>query len=314
MNNLIVVVPVYNEADVIDAFLRRLAGIAKDVSLHGLVVVDDGSTDDTIGIVERMARDCAFRIRVLRLSRNFGHQNAIIAGLDAAHAWATAAGIPWIGVIDGDLQDRPEHFKNLLDQAADCDIVYAQRSSRADGLFMQWIAPLFYRILSASAKLGIPPNAGTFSILRTPIATLICQSSDRDPYFPGLRAWVGFRQRGVPLPRDSRLSGESKVGLRGLINLSLRALFTYTDLLFNLVLVAGGAIIAMTGIVSVALFLLRLAGWITIPGATTTVMLILLSLGTTIFFLGVIAHMVKRASESASKQRAFVVMESRDLE
>ena len=314
MNQLLVVVPVYNEADVMDAFLRRLAAAAPDIALQGLVIVDDGSTDNTMGIIEREAAACPFRIRILRLSRNFGHQNAIIAGLEAAHAWAMAAGIPWIGVIDGDLQDRPEHFKDLLDEAADCDIVYAQRSSRADGLFMQWIAPLFYRILSASAKLGIPPNAGTFSILRTPIANLICQSSDRDPYFPGLRAWVGFRQRGVPLPRDARLSGESKVGLQGLISLSLRALFTYTDLLFNFVIVAGGATIAFTSIVSVVLFFMRLAGWITIPGATTTVMLILLSLGTTIFFLGVIAHMVKRASESASKQRAFVVMESRDLE
>jgi len=314
MNPLIVVVPVYNEASVIGAFLERLSQVSAELPLHGLVVIDDGSTDNTVGIIERSAGEQAFPIRLVRLSRNFGHQNAIIAGLEVAHAWAQEVAVDWVGVIDGDLQDRPEHFKDLLAHADNCDVVYAERSSRGDGPLMRWLAPIFYRILSASAKLGIPPNAGTFSILRTPIVSIVCQNSDRDPYFPGLRAWVGFRQRGVPLPRDARLSGESKVGWRGLFGLSLRALFIYTDLLFNFVLVSGGIIIALTCFVSVVLFCMRLAGLITIPGATTTVMLILLSLGTTIFFLGIIAHMIKRLSEGASKQRAFVVMETRTLE
>lgn len=310
----IAVVPVYNEADVIETFLSRFTKVAESLAVYGLLIVDDGSTDRTVEAVERHAPTCPFRIRLLRLSRNFGHQNAIIAGLDAAHAWASTSNIPWVGVIDGDLQDRPEHFKDLLDNSDGFDVVYAQRSSRGDGVFTRLGATFFHRILSASAKLGIPPNAGNFSILRTSILQLICQSSDRDPYFPGLRAWVGFRQHGVPLPRDARFHGKSKVGLRGLVTLSLRTLFTYTDLLFNLILISGGTIVVFTCVLSVVLVILRIAGFITIPGATTIGILILLSLGTTIFFLGVIAHMVKRASESSSRQRAFVVMDSRDLE
>ena len=314
MNGLIVVVPLYNEAGLVATFLERLRQIEPELPLHGLVVVDDGSIDDTVAIVEREAPTCPFPIRLIRLSRNFGHQNAIIAGLQVAHTWAESAGVPWIGVIDGDLQDRPEHFKDLLGHAEGYDVVFAERSSRAEGPLVRWLASAFYRILSASAKLNIPPNVGAFSILRTPIANIIFQNSDADPYFPGLRAWVGFRQGGVPLPRDARLSGTSKVGRWGLFVLSLRALFTYTDLLFNVVLVSGGIIVALTCTVSVVLFWMRLAGLITIPGATTTVMLILLSLGTTIFFLGIIAHMIRRANESASRQRAFIVMESLNLE
>lgn len=311
MDKLIVVVPVYNEEGMVDAFLDRLAGVAAQIGLAGLVVVDDGSRDQTVTRIEARAGRFPVPVQLVRLSRNFGHQPAVVAGCRAACALAEECGATLIGVIDGDLQDRPEDFVRLLARIPEHDVVYAVRESRRDGWIMRTLAPLFYRLLSASASFPIPENAGTFSVLRLPVCRLIVESADADPYFPGLRAWAGFRQVGVPLERQARAQGTSKVGLRGLVKLSFRAFLLYSDLPLRLVFWAGIALSLGMGCLFILVVLLRLIGVINPSGVTTIIVLQLASLGVTIFLVGLMAFMINRVKVNTSRQERWVVMEQR---
>lgn len=313
MKEIIIVAPVYNEENVIVEFLRQVANIQHPASVGGLVVVDDGSTDQTVTLVEEEAHNQPYPIRLTRLSRNFGHQNAVLAGIEIGCRWAQELGIEWIGIIDADLQDRPEHFAMLMAEADRHDVVYAVRQERKDGWFMHVMAPLFYRLLSCGASFQIPNDAGAFCVLRRSVAKIICTSGDNDPYFPGLRAWVGFRQKGVPVVREQRAHGRSRVGTLGLFGLGLRAMLLYSNLPHNFIIFSGILMFGATLLISIVLVIIRLFGLIKIPGATTIVVLQLMALGIQIVFLGIISHMINRVKANSSRQRSWIIMEERLL-
>jgi glycosyltransferase involved in cell wall biosynthesis len=311
VKKIIVVAPVYNEEANIGEFVRRLALVREPASVVGLLIVDDGSSDQSVTRIEELAGSTDFPIRLVRLSRNFGHQNAVLAGIERACIWAAEERVEWIGLTDADLQDRPEHFANLAQEADGCDVVYAVRKKRRDGLLMKLMAPIFYRILSQGAPFFIPDDAGTFCLMRLPVAVTIARSSDNDPYFPGLRAWAGFRQKGVPVERDQRLAGKSKVGIKGLFSLASRAMLLYSNLPYQIIIFSGGIIFVGSLLVSAILVVLRLMGIITIPGATTIVVLQVMTLGIQLVFLGMMSHMIKRVKDNTSRQRSWIVMEER---
>jgi glycosyltransferase involved in cell wall biosynthesis len=135
VKKIIVVAPVYNEEANIGEFVRRLALVREPASVVGLLIVDDGSSDQSVTRIEELAGSTDFPIRLVRLSRNFGHQNAVLAGIERACIWAAEERVEWIGLTDADLQDRPEHFANLAQEADGCDVVYAVRKKRRDGTY-----------------------------------------------------------------------------------------------------------------------------------------------------------------------------------
>ncbi len=313
MDKLLIVAPVFNEEELIEEFLDRVVNLIDEAELVGLIIVDDGSTDRTGSLIEAKGIGYPVRLRLITLSRNFGHQNAVLAGLCVACSWAPELEADWIGIIDADLQDQPEDFVSLMTVAPDWDVVYAVRRNRNDGLLMRLAAPLFYRILAWSAAYRVPTDAGTFSVIRLPVARIICESAHSNPYFPGLRAWAGFRQTGVPLNREARARGKSKVGMMGLWALSLRALLLYSRLLLNICLVSGMTVFLLACVMSAVLIFMRLFGLISIPGATTIVVLQLFSLGVQLLFIGLIAHMIDRVNSNTSNQSAWLIMEDRRL-
>ena len=310
---LIIVAPVYNEEAVIDVFFARTKKLNEQIQITGIVIVDDGSVDQTISRIEKISYLFPVPIRIVRLSRNYGHQNACIAGIKVAIEWANKINTEWIGIIDADLQDDPVHFLNLMAESENYDVVYAVRKSRKEGIVIKFLSALFYRIISLTSTFPIPNDAGVFSIMRVQIAHLICASGDNDPYFPGLRASVGFRQKSVPLDRKQRAEGKSKVRMSGLIMLSLRAAILYSNLIFNFILFSGIVIFCFSLLVSIILIILRLTGNIDIPGATTIVIIGILSLGILMVFLGLIAHMVNRVKVNTSKQNPWIIMEDKIL-
>lgn len=308
--SLLVVVPLYNEEANVDEFFTRLAAGAAG-HLAGVVVVDDGSTDQTVTRVERYLREYPAPVRLVRLSRNFGHQSAVLAGCDAACKWAEDIGAQWIGVIDGDLQDRPEDFPALLDAARDQDVVYAVRAQRHDGFAMRTFAPLFYKALALTSTFPIPQNAGTFSVIRAGICRLIVDNADADPYFPGLRAWAGFRQKGIEFDRQPRARGESKVALSGLIRLSLRAFVLHSDLPLRAILYSTVALFAVLFAMALIVLVLRLAQIILPTGVTTIILLQIFSMGLGATFFTIIAFLLNRVKSNTSRQNAWMVMEIR---
>lgn len=309
MPALVVVAPVYNEEAVVGEFLRRMESLTATVPLAGLVIVDDGSRDRTHEIVTAVARGAKLPIRVVRLSRNFGHQNAILAGLEDAYRWARTDGIPFVGLIDADLQDQPEHFADLVARTDEADVVYAVRASRGEGFVLRNLSNLFHWTLSRISRFPIPRGAGTFSVMRLAVVEAILRNADPDPYFPGVRAWVGYRQVGVQLARAARVAGESRVGFAGLFKLAVRAVFAYSNLPQTVFMWVSFVTLLLSVIAITVVVGLRVLGYLgEVHGVATIIIAIFLSLGIQSIYLTLVTYMVGRLGQQRPKE-PFVIAE-----
>jgi glycosyltransferase involved in cell wall biosynthesis len=219
-----IVVPVYNEAEGIVEFNRRLTEVRTTLAERTEVVyVNDGSKDDTRAILERL-REHDPAISIVNLSRNFGKEIALTAGLDHSRGDA-------IVVIDADLQDPPELIPSLITRWREqhADVVFAQRRSRAgETWFKKATAFLFYRVMNALGQQPVPVDTGDFRLLSRRAADAVRMLREQHRFMKGLFAWVGFRQVAVPYERDRRLAGRSKWNYWKLWNLSLEAITSFS--------------------------------------------------------------------------------------
>lgn len=293
----------FNEEAVVEEFLRRVEGLSSSLPIVGIVIVDDGSSDRTGEIVLQYAPRSAVPLKLVRLSRNFGHQNAILAGLHCAHEWARQDDIPFVGLLDADLQDQPEHFMQLLERVGEADVVYAVRASRGEGFVVRHLSNAFHWVFSKISRFPVPRGAGTFSVMRAAVVQAILRNADPDPYFPGIRAWVGYRQVGVPLPRAARFAGDSRVGLRGLFKLALRAVFAYSNLP-QIVFVWISVMTLMVSVVAIVVITaLRLLGYLSeVHGVATIIIAIFFSLGIQSIYLTLVTYMIGRLGRQRPKE------------
>ena len=231
---LSVIVPIYDEEETLAELEARLPRAVGSLGFADLefVVVSDGSRDRSEEmIVAMVGRDPRFR--GVFLTRNFGHQAAVSTGL--AHARGTV-----VAILDGDLQDPPEVITTLveaLDRGA--DVAYAVRRNRKENLFKRSSYHIFYRLLGAISSVKIPPDSGDFCCMRRRVVDAILSLPERNRFVRGLRAWVGFRQVGVPYERAARSAGKSKYKLGKLLALAYDGLFSFTSLPVRIIQVAG---------------------------------------------------------------------------
>ena len=206
------VVPIYNEEAVIPILLRRLDALLDSLDAPGeAIFVDDGSDDTSAIVIEGKAR-ADRRYRLVKLSRNFGHQIAITAGLDHAAGRAVV-------VMDADLQDPPEVVHALIAKWKEgYDVVCAERASRGgESRFKRLTADLFYRLIGALGEAPIPRNAGDFRLIDRKALDCFLAMPERDRFVRGMFAWIGFRQGTVTFDRPPRAAGKSKYSLRKMI-------------------------------------------------------------------------------------------------
>jgi dolichol-phosphate mannosyltransferase len=206
---LSVVAPMFNEAAVIEQFCRRvLDAVAPLVASVELVLVDDGSSDDTLGVVSALARQEP-RVRVLALSRNFGHQPAVTAGMDNATG-------DCVVVIDSDRQDPPEVISDLLRAwASGGDVVHAVRTERqGESRSKRALASSFYRTIGRLTDIELVPDSGDFRLYDRRAVDALRAMPERQRFLRGMAAWVGYRQVRVPYRRDARAAGTSKYPIR----------------------------------------------------------------------------------------------------
>ena len=218
-----VVLPVYNEAPVLPILLARVAQALGDCGVqYEILFVDDGSQDQTPAVLDHLAA-VDRRVRVIHLSRNFGHQAAIQAGL--AHARGDA-----VVLMDADMQDAPEAIAQFLAYwRAGYDVVYAVRTRRKESPGKKLLFAAFHRLLARVASVSIPIDAGNFGLIDRRVARQIAALAESDRYFPGLRSWVGFRQIGIEVERNARYDGQPRVSLRGLVRLAKTAIFSFSS-------------------------------------------------------------------------------------
>jgi dolichol-phosphate mannosyltransferase len=218
-----VVLPVYNEAGVLVELCQRLrAALTSCRTTFEIIFVNDGSSDSTPETLDRLARQFA-DVRVVHLSRNFGHQAAIHAGLSFARGDA-------IVLMDSDLQDSPEAIGKLLNAwQAGYDVVYAVRVGRKEAIWKRLLFAGFHRLLASISQTPMPLDAGNFGVIDARVAHTLVSLGEYDRYLPGLRSWVGFRQIGIPVERAARYDNQPRVSFRGLVRLAKTAIFSFSS-------------------------------------------------------------------------------------
>jgi glycosyltransferase involved in cell wall biosynthesis len=301
---LAIVIPVFNEEPVLPELLRRLEGVF--AALPGLacevVFVDDGSRDASAArITAAAAREPRFRL--IRLSRNFGHQPALTAGLaHAAHADAVVT-------MDADLQDPPELIPGLVAAwHGGADVVLAVRTARSEGGLRRLGFEVFHRLFGRVSDFPIEANTGTFGLLSARAVAAFNALEERHRFFPGLRAWLGFTRAEVSYQRQERAAGTPAQSLRRLVRYALDGIFSFSYLPLRLVTYAG-LLIAGSGFAVAAFFAVRrlLGIEIAFTGFTTLVMLVLFLGGVQLIGIGVLGEYLGRIYDEVKRRPIYVV-------
>lgn len=300
---LSVVVPIYNEVETIAELHRRVATALEELDFE-LVLVDDRSSDgswDELRVVA--AKDP--RVRLVRLSRNFGHQVAITAGLDAARGEA-------IVLMDGDLQDPPEVIPELVEQwRAGYDVVYAIRAHRAgETRFKLVTARLFYRLMRRMSQVDIPENAGDFRLLSRRAAEAMRAMPERARFLRGMTSWIGFRQTGVEYRRDARYAGTTKYPLRKMVRFAFDAVTSFSTAPLRIVSGLGLLMVIFCFAYLVYALVVRFATHSAVAGWTTVVVLVLLIGGIQMLSLGIVGQYIARIFEEAKNRPLYLIDET----
>jgi polyisoprenyl-phosphate glycosyltransferase len=299
---LSVVVPAYNEATGLDIFHRRLLRVLASVESWEVIYVNDGSIDDTLSIMEVLHR-ADDRVAVLSLSRNFGKETAITAGLD--HAAGDA-----VVVIDADLQDPPEVIPDLLTcWHAGFDMVYAKRRSRAgESWLKRATARGFYRLMQRMGDLKLPEDTGDFRLMSRRVVDAVRQLREQHRFMKGLFAWVGYPTTYVLYDRDPRCAGVSKWSYWKLWNLALEGITSFTVMPLKFATYAGLAV-ALLSMVYVAEVLVKtLIIGNPVAGYPSLMSVVLFLGGVQLMFLGVIGEYLGRVFNE-TKQRPLYLVE-----
>ena len=262
-----VVLPVFNEVVVLDHLYRDVRDVLeREATPFEIVFVNDGSSDGSGELLDRLAKSDP-RVNVVHLSRNFGHQAAVHAGLCQATGDAVV-------IMDSDMQDDPRALSAFLREwRAGYDVVYAIRHKRKEALWKRALFSAFYRVLNLVAETPIPNDAGNFGLVDRRVATVICQLGEQDRFFPGLRSWVGFRQKGLEVERARRRDGRPRVTLRGLFSLAKTAIFSFSSV--PLMAFHGIALLSLTVCVLFTTFTLyhKFVTGLAVPGWTSMIII-----------------------------------------
>jgi dolichol-phosphate mannosyltransferase len=300
-----VVAPVYNEDATIEEFYARVCAALETLPFE-LVLVDDGSTDGTPMKLEALAANDP-RVRVVYLSRNFGHQTALTAGLDHARGDAVV-------MLDADLQDPPEVITTMLDHwRAGCDVVYAVREQRdGESRFKLSTARWFYRLFDKLAQVELQQNSGDFRLLdRRPLDALLSMR-ERNRFLRGMTVWVGYTQAAVPYHRDSRYAGETKYTLPRMLRFSLDAISSFSHRPLQLATLLGFLISTLAFIAIPVVVVLRILGSY-LPGFSAVTILILLLGGIELIAIGIIGEYVGRIYDEVKGRPLYLVRARRNI-
>ncbi|HEY0223537.1 MAG TPA: glycosyltransferase family 2 protein [Pseudolabrys sp.] len=300
-----IVVPVFNEQAVLPVLLRRLDLLM--ASLDGAaeaIFVDDGSSDTSSIVLRAKAKDDP-RYRFIGLSRNFGHQIAITAGMDAAQGDAVI-------VMDADLQDPPEVVGQMIEKWKEgYEVVYGRRLSRqGDSAFKQWTASLFYKLLGRLSSVEIPRDTGDFRLIDRKVLDAFKAMPEQDRFVRGMFAWLGFRQTEVAFHRLPRLAGETKYPLFKMLRLAANGVVGFSDAPLRLAIWGGFAVSALA-----ALYALYVgAHWLMgdkslVAGWASTIIIVSFLSGINMIMTGIMGLYVGRIYAEVKRRPLYVVRE-----
>ena len=300
------VIPCYNEEEVIVETYRRLAALAngRPAERFEFVFVDDGSRDRTLDLLRGIAAGDE-RVRVVSFARNFGHQLAVTAGVDHAHGDAVV-------LIDADLQDPPEVVGQMIDHWKEgYEVVYGVRTDRpGESRFKLFTAHLFYRLLNRLSDTPIPLDTGDFRLMDRAVADVLRGMPERDRFIRGLVSWIGYRQLALPYRRAERFAGTTKYPLRKMVRFASDGMISFSVKPLKLAIMVGllSALVACLGIVWVLVGRLLTDGWV-VPGWSATILAILFLGGMQLLCTGILGEYIGRIYMQSKGRPLYVVGE-----
>jgi dolichol-phosphate mannosyltransferase len=301
------VIPVLNESDNVAALWGRLREVTVRLSdtRFEAVFVDDGSTDDTADCIRRLPAESNLQWLLVQLSRNFGHQAAITAGMQYADGEAVI-------FLDADLQDPPELIGVFLEKFREGnDVVYGVRQNRKEPLWLRTCFKAFYRLFNSIAERPIPLDAGDFGLMSRRVAKLISSMPERDRLIRGMRSWVGFKQAGVPYDRPGRYAGTSRYSLQRRIEGALDGLFGYSKVPIRIGL-ALGVISCLIGFGFLLYFAVTtlIFGGSPVRGWTSLIVLVCLLGGVNLITTSIVGEYVCRIYFQSKSRPLYVVADT----
>lgn len=302
---LSIVVPCYNEEEVIGETMKRLEAFCaecQDMDVE-LIFVDDGSKDRTRQLLKAYA-DKNSQIRIIGFARNFGHQTAVTAGIDAANGDAVV-------LIDADLQDPPEVVHQMIEKWREgFDVVYGTRTERAgESAFKLATARGFYRLLNKLSDVPIPLDTGDFRLMSRPVVETLCAMPEHDRFVRGMVSWVGFKQTALPYKRAERFAGESKYPLRKMLRFATDGIISFSTKPLQLSIGIGlaSAVLAFIGIIYSIFIRVMTDNWV--EGWAAIMVAVLFIGGVQLISIGILGEYIGRIYNEIKQRPLYIVSE-----
>lgn len=305
MVQLSVIVPVYNEEGNLLALHQRLSDVAKTLQVTAeFILVNDGSHDQSIALIKALAQQDN-RIKYIDFSRNFGHQIAVTAGLDACSGERVV-------IIDADLQDPPELITTLYRKMDEgFEVVYAQREARKGESWLKVItAKLFYRILSRITNIHIPVDTGDFRIISRKVVDILKHMPEQHKYLRGQIAWVGFSQTSVLYQREERKAGASGYTYRKMLRFALDGITSFSRFPLKVATIMGFVVSGITFLIMLYTLYARFITKDYEPGWASLMVTILFIGGVQLIGIGIIGEYIGRVSDNVRGRPLYIVKES----
>jgi glycosyltransferase involved in cell wall biosynthesis len=298
------VVPAYNEEGVIEELVARLTEVMD--SLDGeaeAILVDDGSSDRTYELLVAAARDEP-RLRLVKLSRNFGHQVALTAGVDVSSGDAVI-------VLDADLQDPPEVILELAARWREgYDIVYAVRDLReGETRFKRATAAAFYRAFNRISEVKVPVDVGDFRLVDRRALDVFARMRESNRFVRGMFSWIGLKQTGVLYQRHERFAGETKYPLRKMLRFAMTGVISFSSAPLRVALNLGFIVSGLSFALGIWSLIVKLTGFYNVPGWTSIVVVTTFIGGIQLIILGVIGEYIGSIHEEVKRRPLYVISE-----
>ena len=304
-----IIIPLYNEEQVFEELEKRLSNLVNkhDIEFE-FILVDDGSVDNTPALMEKLSLSDN-KFKSVFLSRNFGHQIAVSAGM------AYVSNSDAIMIIDGDLQDPPELVADFYDQIkAGYDVVYAIRKKRKENWIKKISYWMFYRILNAISSINIPLDSGDFCMISKRVNDEIALMPERSRFIRGMRTWVGFRQIGIEYERNARYAGEAKYGFKMLFKLAYDGIFNFSEVPLRLITKLGFVVVTLSLFYIFFVLIMMMIGKNIPQGFLSTIIAISLFSGVQLICLGVIGEYLSRIYEQVKGRPLYIIKKIVDKE
>ncbi len=298
---LSIVVPVFNEEAILDRLHARVTATLEPTGdTFELVLVDDGSSDRSWERMRALAASDP-RVVLVKLSRNFGHQIAVTAGVDAARGDAVV-------LMDADLQDPPEVILDMLSKWREgYDVVYGRRTRRhGESFFKRATAASFYRIIRRMTAIDIPSDTGDFRLMSRRVVEILKQFRERNRFVRGMVAWIGYRQTAVDYERAERAAGETKYPLRKMVRFAADAIFSFSHAPLRIATGLGLVVSTLSFAYAVYAILARIFDWDVVQGWASLMVAIVFLGGVQLISLGIIGEYVGRIHDEVKRRPLYV--------